>query len=258
MSSFYAFQLPEKDDDEERDEEEEEINSATLQRLKTADERTKNMTREEYVHWSECRQASFTFRKGKRFREWAGFGIVTDSKPNDDIVDILGFLTFEIVQTLTEEALRVKAAEDAWARDNDRGEGGRGKDNVDSGNTAPSGTKASAADKSRDTKDENKDSKDEIGAKKENTPASSDSRNGSNSNDVPASAGPDDDSNPRKRKREMGLFDPPEKERAPVQPKHIQEAFRRLQQPSAKERAMRNLGSWSVRRPLKFVSPLLI
>ena len=65
------------------------------------------------MHFSECRQASFTFRKGKRFREWAGFGVVTDSKPNDDIVDILGFLTYEIVTLLTEEALRVKAIEDA-------------------------------------------------------------------------------------------------------------------------------------------------
>lgn len=88
------------------------MNEATLQRLKAADERTKDMTREEYVHFSECRQASFTFRKGKRFREWAGFGIVTDSKPNDDIIDILGFLTFEMVQTLTEEALNIKAEDD--------------------------------------------------------------------------------------------------------------------------------------------------
>ena len=84
----------------------------TLQRLRKADERTKAMTKEEYVTWSEYRQASFTWRKGKRFREWAGFGIVTDSKPSDDIVDILGFLTFEMVQTLTEVALKVKEQED--------------------------------------------------------------------------------------------------------------------------------------------------
>lgn len=107
---FFSEQVPEREEDE--DEEEIEANAATLQRLKNADERTRHMTREEYVHWSECRQASFTFRKGKRFREWAGFGTVIDTKPNDDIVDILGFLTFEIVQTLTEEALKVKEAED--------------------------------------------------------------------------------------------------------------------------------------------------
>jgi transcription initiation protein SPT3 len=111
VQSYFSETVPEREDEEENEEEEEQ-NEATLARLASADERTKNMSREDYMNWSECRQASFTFRKGKRFREWAGFGVVTDSKPNDDIVDILGFLTFEIVQTLTEEALRVKAAED--------------------------------------------------------------------------------------------------------------------------------------------------
>lgn len=111
VASYFSEQVPEREDEEDGDEEE--ANQATLQRLMTADERTRGMTRDEYVHYSECRQASFTFRKGKRFREWAGFGVVTEAKPNDDIVDILGFLTFEIVQTLTEEALKVKEQEDA-------------------------------------------------------------------------------------------------------------------------------------------------
>ncbi|KAJ5738734.1 hypothetical protein N7493_001889 [Penicillium malachiteum] len=158
VHSFFSVQIPERDDEE--DEEEEEQNYATLQRLAAADERTKNMTREEYVFWSECRQASFTYRKSKRFREWAGFGIVTESKPNDDIVDILGFLTFEIVQTLTEEALKVKERED---HEKNRG----GADTT--GETA------------------------------------------------------------KKRKRETGLFDPPEEGRTPIEPRHIREAYRKLQ-----------------------------
>jgi hypothetical protein len=113
-TSFYSQEVPDRDDEE--DEEEEEMNHITLQRLQKADERTKVMTREEYVTWSEYRQASFTFRKSKRFREWAGFGIVTDSKPSDDIVDILGFLTFEMVQTLTEVALDIKQQEEVLHR----------------------------------------------------------------------------------------------------------------------------------------------
>lgn len=160
VNSFYSIQVPERDDED--DEEEEEQNYATLQRLATADERTKNMTREEYVFWSDCRQASFTFRKGKRFREWAGFGIVTESKPNDDIVDILGFLTFEIVQTLTEEALKVKEREDREKK----GRGGPDNNNAE---------------------------------------------------------------NAKKRKRETGLFDPPEEGRTPIEPRHIREAYRKLQ-----------------------------
>ncbi|KAF2455308.1 transcription initiation factor IID [Lineolata rhizophorae] len=182
VPSFFAESVPARDDEE--DEEEEEMNFATLQRLKNADERTKNMTREEYVHWSDCRQASFTFRKGKRFREWAGFGIITDSKPNDDIIDILGFLTFEIVQSLTEEALRVKVAEDEYR-------------------------KAIGADT--------------------------------------------DKNNPRKRKRVAGLFDPPEEAREPVQPSHIQEAFRRMQRPRNKSKAMLNFTSGLFRRPLMLI-----
>ena len=184
VSSFYSEQVPERDDEEDNEEEEEQ-NYATLQRLASADERTKNMTREEYVFWSDCRQASFTFRKGKRFREWAGFGVVTDSKPNDDIVDILGFLTFEMVQTLTEEALRVKAAEDLY---NQR-----------------TTTAASAGD------------------------------------------------NNKKRKREQSsLFQMPEEGRTPVEPKHVSEAFRRLQAVPPKYSAMRK-GFAGLRTPLRLI-----
>lgn len=131
--------------------------------------------------WSEYRQASFTFRKGKRFKEWAGFGVVTDSKPNDDIVDILGFLTFEIVQTLTEEALKIKEGEDL-VKDKSGGE----------------------------------------------------------------QAG--------KKRKIQGLFDPPSEGRTPVEPRHIQEAFRRLQQRPNKQRAMCNFTRGLNRTPLKLVS----
>lgn len=113
-----AFMFPEQplegDNEEEgEDEEEMEAHYATRERLKMADERTRDMSKEEYVHWSECRQASFTFRKSKRFREWCGIQHLTDTRPTDDILDILGFLTFEIVANLTERALKIKAREEA-------------------------------------------------------------------------------------------------------------------------------------------------
>lgn len=181
VSSFYSEQVPEREDEE--DEEEDEMTAATLARLKQADERTKGMNAEEYLHFSECRQASFTFRKGKRFREWAGFGVVTDSKPNDDIVDILGFLTYEIVTLLTEEALKVKAIEDAHKRESGGDEEKRGK----------------------------------------------------------------------KRRREPGLFDPPEEARTPVGARHIQEAFRRLQQPDLKSRYLSHVPKGNFQRTLKLI-----
>lgn len=189
VNSFYSVQVPEREDEE--DEEEEEQNYATLQRLAAADERTKNMTKEEYVFWSECRQASFTYRKSKRFREWAGFGIVTESKPNDDIVDILGFLTFEIVQTLTEEALKVKEREDREKNRRGGAENGAGE-------------------------------------------------------------------NTKKRKRETGLFDPPEEGRTPVEPRHIREAYRKLQATPNKNVAMLlHNGRTPARMPLRLVSLVL-
>ena len=101
-----AEELEQIDDDEKA------ASLALLKRLKMADDRTRNMTKEEYVHWSECRQASFTFRKAKRFREWAHIAQLCDLRPNDDVIDILGFLTFEIVCLLTEEAMAIKNLEE--------------------------------------------------------------------------------------------------------------------------------------------------
>ncbi|KAM3501892.1 hypothetical protein MY10362_005214 [Beauveria mimosiformis] len=183
-ASFFNVEVPERDDEE--DDEEEESNYITLQRLRKADDRTRAMTREEYVTWSEYRQASFTWRKGKRFREWAGFGIVTDSKPSDDIVDILGFLTFEMVQTLTEMALKAKEQEDTARALN-------------------GGDAASLQQQQGSTK---------------------------------------------KRKHQHGLFDPPSEGRTPVEPRHVQEAFRRFQQRPKKTRAMLNLTRIAEKTPL--------
>ncbi|KAK0545113.1 Transcription initiation protein spt3 [Tilletia horrida] len=96
------------DDADEEDEDDIEAHEDSLTRLKEADEATREMTREEYVHYSECRQASFTFRKAKKFREFINApAYLEGGKPNDDIVDILGFLAFEVVRELCEGALKV-------------------------------------------------------------------------------------------------------------------------------------------------------
>ncbi|KAE8211260.1 hypothetical protein CF327_g4966 [Tilletia walkeri] len=97
------------DDADEEDEDDIEAHEDSLTRLKEADEATRRMTREEYVHYSECRQASFTFKKSKRFRDFINAPAYLDgSKPNDDIIDILGFLAFEVVRELCEGALEVQ------------------------------------------------------------------------------------------------------------------------------------------------------
>ena len=82
-----------------------------LARLIKNDKRTREMTASEYTTWSECRSASFTYRKKKTFREWCGLGVIADHRAKDDVLEILGFLTSEWVQTLTEEALIAKEQE---------------------------------------------------------------------------------------------------------------------------------------------------
>lgn len=94
---------------QDSDDEDLEVSRAMNERLKAADLRTRNMTREEYVHWAECRQASFTFRKGKRFRDWCGMSQISDVRLGDDVLDVLGFLTFEMVANVTERALKIKS-----------------------------------------------------------------------------------------------------------------------------------------------------
>jgi transcription initiation protein SPT3 len=72
------------------------------------------MTKEEYIEFAECRQASFTYKKSKKFRDWLGpFGGSPSSaaalaKPSDDVLEILGFLLWEGLRRLTLTALKVQ------------------------------------------------------------------------------------------------------------------------------------------------------
>lgn len=227
VQSYFSEQVPEREDEE--DEEEEEQNEATLARLASADERTKNMTRDEYVYWSDCRQASFTFRKGKRFREWAGFGVVTDSKPNDDIVDILGFLTFEIVQTLTEEALKVKHAEDLHKT---KSNASSTSTNSSSGASGGGGSDAAAAAK-----------------KRKRPPSSGGTGDAGGATTITAGAGEGAEG---MAGGSGGLFQMQEEGRTPVEPKHVREAFRRLQAIPNKYKYMRQ-GYAGIRTPLRLI-----
>lgn len=80
------------------------------ERLQTADRVTRGMSRSEYLEYTECRQASFTYKKSKKFREWinpATFSV--DYRLGDDVIEVLGFLAGEAVRRITEVALQVKA-----------------------------------------------------------------------------------------------------------------------------------------------------
>ncbi|KAF7302271.1 hypothetical protein MIND_00794200 [Mycena indigotica] len=105
--------------DDEEDEDDIEAHEASVLRLKEADDATRQMTREEYQHYSDCRQASFTYRKAKRFREFLNLPTHLDLKAGDDTVDIVGFLAFEMVRSLTLAGLAIKKSleEDSHLRE---------------------------------------------------------------------------------------------------------------------------------------------
>lgn len=93
----------------------------TSRRLHFADHLTREMTREEYMEYSECRQASFTFKKAKKFRDWLNPAQYIDLKLNDDVIEILGFMGWEMVRRVTEAALSVKAEGRGRGRERVRG-----------------------------------------------------------------------------------------------------------------------------------------
>ena len=96
----------------------------TLRRLRHADLLTLSMSQAEYMEYSECRQASFTYKKARKFRDWLVGGTARPgslglsslaagsardlAKLSDDTLEILGFLAYEFVQKLTEVSLAVK------------------------------------------------------------------------------------------------------------------------------------------------------
>ncbi|KAH0591923.1 hypothetical protein MHUMG1_10368 [Metarhizium humberi] len=89
----------------------EEQDATNLEKLRAADAKTLNMTVAEYTTWSEYRHASFTRRRVVKFRQWCGLGVVADHKASDDVLDILGFLTSEMVHRLTVMALGLQERE---------------------------------------------------------------------------------------------------------------------------------------------------
>ncbi|KAM0201622.1 hypothetical protein ACHAPA_009488 [Fusarium lateritium] len=85
-----------------------ESSNDSLERLRWADEITKNMTADEYTKYADYRHASFTSRKKERFRKWAGIGVIAEPKKKEDILEITGFLAVEMVKKLTDLALSIQ------------------------------------------------------------------------------------------------------------------------------------------------------
>ncbi|CAK9784096.1 TFIID-18kDa-domain-containing protein [Cutaneotrichosporon oleaginosum] len=196
------------EEEDEEDDDELQAHQDSMQRLRDADEITKKMTKDEYVHYSDCRQASFTYRKARRFRDFINFSAYLDVRPNDDIVDILGFLAFEMVRSLCVTALEVREQQEKRAQ------------SASSGRPAPTSP---------------------LKRKLQSLEASPSKRA---RNDLSPSGEPDDSrrfgagANPTPR----SLFAPPPSARQPLLPTHVLEAFAQIQrkQTSTRVGGMRN------------------
>ncbi|KAL2173677.1 transcription initiation factor IID, 18kD subunit-domain-containing protein [Thermothelomyces heterothallicus CBS 202.75] len=112
-SVIAAASLMDQDDDDDEANNNNNREPLLLARLARHDEHTRRMTADEYRAWSDCRTASFTYRRKRAFAEWCGRGAaVDDDDDDDDVLEIVGFLAREWVQTLTERALAVKKKEE--------------------------------------------------------------------------------------------------------------------------------------------------
>jgi transcription initiation protein SPT3 len=81
-----------------------EASAEMTNRLKYIDTITGEMTREEYLDFTECRQASFTFRKSKKFRDFLSL----DYRIREDVVDVVGFVSYEMVFEITSLASSIR------------------------------------------------------------------------------------------------------------------------------------------------------
>ncbi|GAA6000957.1 hypothetical protein JCM10207_007342 [Rhodosporidiobolus poonsookiae] len=107
LADTWADYLRGEDDPEDDEAEAFQVNK---KRLREADEITRNMSKEEYEQYAQARQASFVYRKGKKFRDFLLLSTLFDSPtlPNDEVLDVLGFLSYECVRALCDAGLTTR------------------------------------------------------------------------------------------------------------------------------------------------------
>ena len=167
----------------------------------------------------------------RRFRDFINFGAYLDLRPNDDIVDILGFLSFEMVRQLCVTSLDVRdrhvkqaAASVSSARD-------RNKKSANS----PTKRKLALGQAESPVKKAKVDGSPEPG-----TPTPSAAKAGSG-----GGAAQNSTSSQPQPHAPVSLFAPPPSARQPLLPAHVLEAFAQIQRETAAHRSagMNNWGS---------------
>ncbi|BGP13973.1 hypothetical protein JCM10213_005558 [Rhodosporidiobolus nylandii] len=103
LADIWADHLRGEDEPEDDEAEAFRVNK---QRLKDADDITRNMSKDEYEQYAQARQASFVYRKAKKFRDFLNLSALLDTlSPNDEVLDVLGFLSYECVRALCDAGL---------------------------------------------------------------------------------------------------------------------------------------------------------
>jgi transcription initiation protein SPT3 len=219
--------------DEENDEEDEddiEAHEDSLQRLRDADEATRLMTKDEYVHYSECRQASFTFRKSKKFREFINAGAYLDVKPNDDIIDVLGFLAFEVVRELCVGAIALKNSfEEEEAQLKRLANGSRKRREIIENGNGNGQLNAEEIGNEDGVDDVNGKGTGSSSSKRKDAPIGSAQSSPNKRNKNGTAAGPDAETQKDSGDSSCGLFTMPPAKSSPLMTSHVREAFARLQ-----------------------------
>ncbi|GAA5888216.1 hypothetical protein JCM6882_000325 [Rhodosporidiobolus microsporus] len=106
LADQWADYLRGEDEPEDDEAEAYEVNK---RRLKEAEEITRNMSKEEYEQYAQARQASFVYRKGKKFRDFLSLPTLLDVlSPTDEVLDVLGFLCYECVRALCDAGVTTK------------------------------------------------------------------------------------------------------------------------------------------------------
>ncbi|XP_041351800.1 transcription initiation protein SPT3 homolog [Gigantopelta aegis] len=88
------------------------------ERLVRAEVQARSMDAQQYMEFSEARQAGFSRKyKSQRFKDWLMAGVTIDIKPNVHALEVISYLAYETVAQIVDLALLVKQDMKASATD---------------------------------------------------------------------------------------------------------------------------------------------
>ncbi|CAH3035361.1 unnamed protein product [Pocillopora meandrina] len=87
--------------------EDDDIDELKQERNERAERLSRTLDPQQYLEFTECRQANFNKKAGK-FKEWLDCASLIDMKPNTPVMEVFSFLAYETVGQIVDLALLVK------------------------------------------------------------------------------------------------------------------------------------------------------